>query len=124
MFDRIMIAICLCGGLALAGFLYQDRYAAQACDADDVSSALIAQIKQKVGANGLYLLNARQLAGGYFSRLRQCEVDAAPIVDSVTLGHDHWVKVLYTVGLDHRTGAPTIAATVGTKAQPDFAQND
>jgi hypothetical protein len=49
-------------------------------------------------------------------------VDAAPIVDSVVLGHDHWVKVLYTVGLDHKTGAATVAATISGKVQPNFAQ--
>jgi len=123
MLDRIMVAICLLGGLALAVFLFQDRYAAQACDASDVSSALIGQIKGKVGANGLYLLNAQQTAGWYLSRVRKCEVDAAPIVDSVVLGHDHWVKVFYTVGLDRKTGEATVAATIGGKVQPDFAQN-
>lgn len=124
MFDRIMITICLLGGTALAVVLFQNRYAAQACDASDVSSALIGQIKGKVGANGVYLLNAQQTAGWYLSRRRKCEVDAAPIVDSVALGHDHWRKVFYTVGFDRKTGAVTVAATVGGKAEPDFAQND
>lgn len=125
MFDRIMITVCLLGGVALAVFLYHDRYAAEACDANDVSSALIGQIKGKIGlGGGLYLLNAQQTAGGHLSRLRHCQVDAAPIVESVPLGHDHWVKVLYTVGLDRKTGAATVVATVAGKAQPDFAQND
>jgi hypothetical protein len=124
MLDRIMVAVCLLGGVALAVFLFQDRYAAQACDANDVSSALIGQIKGKVGANGLYLLNAQQTAGWYLSRVRQCEVDAAPIVDSVVLGHDRWVKVLYTVGLDRKTGAATVASTINGKVQPDFVQNE
>jgi hypothetical protein len=118
MLDRIMVAVCLLGGVALAVFLFQDRYAAQACDANDVSSALIGQIKGKVGAN------AQQTAGWYLSRVRQCEVDAAPIVDSVVLGHDRWVKVLYTVGLDRKTGAATVASTINGKVQPDFVQNE
>jgi hypothetical protein len=124
MFDRIMVTICLLGGTALAVYLYQDRYAAQACDASDISSALLGQIKGKVGSNGLYLLNAKQTEGWYFSRQRQCEVDAAPIVDSVTLGHDHWRKIFYTVGLDRKTGAPTVTATIGGKAEPEFAQSN
>jgi len=123
MLDRIMITICLLGGMALAVFLFQDRYAAQACGANDVSSALLGQIKSKVGVNGLYLLNPKQTSGWYLSRVRQCEVDAAPIVDSVILGHDHWVKVLYTVGLDRKTGGATVAATISGKVQPNFAQN-
>jgi hypothetical protein len=49
--------------MALAVFLFQDRYAAEACGADDVSSTLTGQIKGKLGSDGLYLLNTKQTAG-------------------------------------------------------------
>ncbi len=43
---------------------------------------MASDIKSKVGANGLYLLNARETSGGFFSPVRTCEVDATPIGDA------------------------------------------
>lgn len=123
MFDRIMAALCLLGVAVLAVYLVQDRYAAPACDNNTVASSLVSDIKSKVGVNGVYLLNARETSGGFFSPVRKCVVDAAPIADSATLAQSHWRKILYTVTLDRRTGDSTVAAALDGKAKPVFAAN-
>lgn len=124
MFDRIMGVLCLLGVGALAVYVAQDRYAAPACDADSVSGRVARAIKSEVGLNGVYLLNASQLAGGFFSPVRRCQVDAAPIRDSETLGQSHWTKVLYTVTLDRKTGAAQVVASVDGRVQPHFTRHD
>ena len=123
MFDRIMAALCLLGVAALAVYLVQDRYAAPACDNAAVASRLASDIKSKVGANGLYLLNAKESSGGFFSPVRTCEVDAAPIGDATTLAQSHWKTILYTVTRDRRTGGTSVTAALEGKARPVFAAN-
>lgn len=123
MFDRIMATLFLVGGVALAVYLYHGRYAAPACDADAVASSLSSQIKAKVGQSGVYLLNAKETEGGFFSSLRHCQVDAAPIVDLVPLGRGHWVKVHYEVKLDRQSGAVRVTSDVGSAVRPSFPAN-
>ncbi|GAB0116505.1 hypothetical protein [Acidisoma sp. 7E03] len=121
MFDRIMGVTCLLGAAALAVYLLQERYAAPACDDDQVAAQVVSDIKGKVGSNGVYLLNTAQIAGGFFSTVRHCAVDAAPIQDSDTLGQSHWRKVLYTVTLDRKTGGTKVSASVDGPVSPHFA---
>lgn len=123
MLDRIMATTFLAGGVGLAVFLFHNRYAAPACNADAVTGAVTSQIEGKVGAGGLYLLNAHGTGGGFFSPVRHCQVDAAPIVDAEALGKDHWVKIFYDAVRDRQTGKMTVAARIGGPVTPRFAAN-
>ncbi|GAB0114185.1 hypothetical protein [Acidisoma sp. C75] len=131
MLDRVMATGFLVGALLLAAVIYHSRYAAPACAADRVSGYVLQQVQSRVGDQGVYLLNARPLSGGaltalldYFAPHRACQVDVAPIEDMQSLDKSRWVKVLYSVEREKRSGKLIVFAHSAGLADPRFAANN
>lgn len=106
MFDRVMAAGFFVAALMLASVLYHDRYAAPACHADAVVSAVLQQV-QGEGQSAAYLSDARPrnpalLAAvrGYFEPHRACVGDLVPNEDLSATGRG--APVFYQVERDGR----------------------
>ena len=122
MFDRIMVAIFVSAGCALAAFLLLQRYTAPACGDDVATQKLIPQISAETGLTGLYLLNTQSTGGGLLAGTRRCVVDVAQIQALQPLSAAHWLKVIYTTSIDRLTGAVSVQARVAGPVKPVFAQ--
>lgn len=120
MFDRIFSILIGLGICALAVFLFQRHYAAPFCKDDTVTGQVTSQVSHDLGPDGYNLADIKQTSGALFSRVRECQMDVAPIIGLQTVDNAHWQRVLYTVKRSGHANAVTVAAHVEGPAAVHF----
>jgi hypothetical protein len=122
MIDRILSTLLFVGACALAVFLFQRHYAAPSCGNDIVTAQATNQVSTALGRTGYDTANIRETRGGFFSRVRQCQMDVAPIVGLQAIDTAHWLRVTYSD--ERKAGAVTVDARVAGPAAVHFAATD
>lgn len=122
MVDRILAALVFAGLCALAVFAFQRHEAAPFCRDDSITAQVTGQISTDLGRSGFDVANIKQTAGGIFGRVRQCQMDVAPIIGLQTIDTEHWLRVIYTVQRSEAAEV-TVTARIAGPAEMQFTAN-